>query len=181
MSDKDARPRNTKLRIVAVVAAALSAGALVIAITLAFATTADNANQPSWAGARYDAVHHPTFAGHPRMGSGQMMRGRSLHVHAGDYWFTLSTKHLVAGKVTLTAHNLGATVHDVMIERIPIKFSAPGAPIDMAAQGGVDGVAPGTAKTTNVVLTSGRYRVFCSVPDHYGAGQWADLTVDPRS
>ena len=68
-------------------------------------------------------------------------------------------------------------MHDVMIERLPIKLSAPAVPVDEAAQGGIDGLQPGSERETTVVLAPGRYAISCSVPGHYQAGQHAELTV----
>ena len=64
-----------------------------------------------------------------------------------------------------------------MLERTPIEFSGPGAPVDEAAPYGVDGLEPGTTKTTEIMLTPGRWEVFCSVAGHYQAGQHQILTV----
>ena len=164
--------RSTKrhLAVAAVtVAGVIYAGLFITALAIVFST---RGGEPSVrVGPRFTADDHPAFA---RVGAGP---ARTVSVHVGDYWFKLSTDRVPAGRITLTARNVGATVHDVMIERVPIKLSAPGVPVDMAAQGGFDGLAPNSARRTTVVLTPGRYAIFCSVPGHYQAGQHGELTV----
>jgi uncharacterized cupredoxin-like copper-binding protein len=100
-----------------------------------------------------------------------------LDVSVGDYWFRPSSKRLKAGVYRFATHNYGVVQHDVMIERAPIKFSAPGAPIDEAAPFGVDGLQPASSKATTVMLTPGRWEIFCSVPGHYQSGQHETVEV----
>lgn len=152
-----------------IIAGVVYAGLFITALAIVYSTRGGEQSVP--AGPRFTASDHPVFA---RASAGQ---ARTVSVHVGDYWFRLSTDRIPAGRITLTARNLGATVHDVMIERVPIKLSAPGVPVDMAAQGGFDGLQPGSARRTTVVLAPGRYAIFCSVPGHYQAGQHGELTV----
>lgn len=100
-----------------------------------------------------------------------------LKVLVGDYWFKPSARRLRAGTYRFVAHNYGGVGHDVMVERTPIKLAAPGAPIDEAAPYGVDGLEPGTTKSIEIMLTPGRWEIFCSVAGHYQAGQHQILTV----
>lgn len=161
--------RATKLRIAAVAVGLLWAAALAAAVGIVLVTRDDDRwDSPV---TRFSAASHPGFAQRGRESD------RKVTVHAGDYWFKLSTPRVTAGRVTLTARNLGGTRHDVMIERLPIKFSAPGVPVDEAAQGGLDMLASGAARTTTLVLTPGRYGVFCTAPGHFRAGQHGELTV----
>jgi uncharacterized cupredoxin-like copper-binding protein len=103
-----------------------------------------------------------------------------LNVAIGDYWFKAGKTRLPAGVYTFKARNYGVVQHDIMIERMPIMFSAPGAPLDKAAPYGLDGMEPGMTKSTKVVLTAGRWELFCSVPGHYQAGQRQIITVYGR-
>lgn len=121
------------------------------------------------------AGHH-MYAGHitPRPHNGQ------LTVLVGDYWFKPSARRVRAGVYRLVARNYGVIPHDVMVERTPIRFSAPGVPIDEAAPFGVDDLQPGMTKTTKVMLTPGRWEIFCSVGGHYQAGQHDIVSVHGR-
>lgn len=67
-----------------------------------------------------------------------------------------------------------------MIERVPIKLSAPGTPIDAAAPFGLDGMQPGMTKSTRIMLTAGKWELFCSVPGHFQSGQHQIITVYGR-
>lgn len=121
-----------------------------------------------------------TVSSAQRMDAGHMTpsaRRGELNVAVGDYWFTPSTQRLRAGVYRFVARNYGVVGHDVMVERMPIRFSAPGAPVDEAAPFGVDGLKPGMTKTTKVRLSAGRWEIFCSVAGHYQAGQHQIITV----
>ena len=100
-----------------------------------------------------------------------------LEVAVGDYWFKPSAQRLHAGVYRFVARNYGVVQHDVMVERTPIKMEGPGAPIDEAAPYGVDGLQPGMAKSTTIMLRAGRWEVFCSVAGHYQSGQHRYITV----
>jgi uncharacterized cupredoxin-like copper-binding protein len=119
---------------------------------------------------------HHMYAGHVTPNA----RRGDLEVLVGDYWFKPSTHRLRAGVYRFVAHNYGIVQHDVMLERTPIRFSAPGTPVDEAAPYGVDGLQPGMTKSTTVMLTAGRWEVFCSVAGHYQSGQHQILTVYGR-
>lgn len=119
------------------------------------------------------AGHHHMLASHLTPAAGPQV----LDVAIGDYWFKPSSNRLRTGAYTFKAHNYGSIPHDVMIERTPIKMSAPGAPIDEAAPYGLDGMEPGLTKATKVMLTAGRWELFCSLPGHYVAGQREIITV----
>lgn len=100
-----------------------------------------------------------------------------LDVAIGDYWFKPSTVRLRAGEYVLKARSYGVESHDIMIERTPIRFSTPGAPLDAAAPYGLDGVDPGTTRSAKIMLTPGTWELFCSVPGHYRAGQHERITA----
>ena len=126
------------------------------------------------------AVLRPPMPGHgmvmPSDVGAMPMRGE-LEVHVGDYWFKPSSRTLKAGAYTFAAHNHGVIPHDVMLERVPIKFASPGRPVDEAAPFGLDGLDPGKDLRTRVTLTPGKWELFCSVSGHYMAGQHAVITV----
>lgn len=119
------------------------------------------------------------FAGHHMEPSHVVARAHrgELKVLVGDYWFKPSARRLHAGVYRFTAKNDGVIQHDVMIERTPIKFSAPGAPIDEAAPYGIDDLQPSTTKSAKIMLDAGQWELFCSVPGHYQSGQHERITV----
>lgn len=141
------------------------------------------------AGAAIWATRQPREAQQPRAvvmpGHGQVMptdvkavaRPDELKVMVGDYWLKSSALRLRAGRYTFIAQNVGVIPHDVMVERAPIKMSAPGQPVDGAAPFGVEGLVNGTTKRTTVTLDAGTWELFCSVPGHYEAGQHMTIQV----
>jgi len=151
--------------------------AVLAAIISAFVITrpggsSDNASQP---------VAHGQIM--PGMGSvmpenlSVPLTAGQLDVAIGDYWFKASRVRLRAGIYLFKARNYGVESHDIMIERTPIKLTEPGAPIDSAAPYGLDGLDPGMTKTRKIMLTPGKWELFCSIPGHYQAGQRESITV----
>ena len=169
MPDQEPSSRLARVNPVVFILAAM----LVVFVVVGALVLATRGGESSRAGA--PAGHH-MYAGHvnPTAQKGE------LQVLVGDYWFKPSSHRVRAGVYRFSAHNYGVTQHDVMVERMPIKFSAPGAPVDEAAPYGVDGLWPGMTKRTRVMLTAGRWEVFCSVPGHYQAGQHQVITVYGR-
>lgn len=100
-----------------------------------------------------------------------------LNVAMGDYWFKAGTTRLRAGSYTFKARNYGVVPHDIMVERTPIKLSAPNTPIDAAAPYGLEDMQPGATASVEIMLGPGRWELFCSVPGHYEAGQRQVITV----
>ncbi|MBI5105130.1 MAG: hypothetical protein HZB46_09145 [Solirubrobacterales bacterium] len=126
---------------------------------------------------------HPVMPGHGAVMPTDVTpvaRHGQFAVDVGDYWFKPSSRRLRAGRYQLVVRSYGITGHDVMIERTPIEMSAPGQPVDEAAPYGVDGLEPGTRRSTSVVLGPGRWEVFCSVGGHYLAGQHFTIDVSGR-
>ena len=157
---------------VAVILALLIGVAVPVAIVLA--VHGDHADDASVPDAPVMAGHGTVMPTDVRVSGGV----RLLAVGVGDYWFKPSSRRLAAGRYTLSARNYGILPHDVMIERTPIEFSAPGQPVDEAAPYGVEELEPGAAKSSGeVVLGPGRWVLFCSLPGHYTAGQRAVIDV----
>ncbi|UVK47545.1 hypothetical protein BPNPMPFG_003332 [Mesorhizobium sp. AR07] len=46
-------------------------------------------------------------------------------------------------------------------------------------KGEVSELDPGKSGTLTVDLKAGKYLLICNVPGHYGAGMWAEFTVNP--
>lgn len=122
------------------------------------------------------------------MGSGMMGRRtaaagkaalgpRSVSVTLGEMYVKPSRMTISAGKVTFVAHNTGMLTHELMIEKLPMKMSGPGKPIESAAQGMIDDMGHGGSGKMTLKLTPGTYELFCNVPGHYASGQHALFTV----
>jgi uncharacterized cupredoxin-like copper-binding protein len=117
--------------------------------------------------------------GHGRFSSAQVAAAAkgTVYVQLGDYWAAPTVGSVRAGKVTFVASNVGRVPHELMIERMPIKFDAPMQPNEDAAQGMIDDMAPGHSGRMSLRLSPGTYMLFCNAPGHYVAGQHTTFTV----
>ncbi|BCG94660.1 cupredoxin domain-containing protein [Mesorhizobium sp. 131-2-1] len=92
-----------------------------------------------------------------------------------------------AGEVTFKVTNDSKdTVHEMIV----MYLADPGKPLpyleaenrvdeDRAGdKGEVSELDPGKSGTLTVELKAGKYLLICNVPGHYGAGMWAEFTVD---
>ena len=161
---------------VLIVVAVLAAAALPTGIVL----LARGSDDDVAAAYRHSSNTRPVMPGHGLVMPSDvhaMARAGELVVDVGDYWFKPSSRSLRAGRYRLAVHNYGVIQHDVMVERTPIKFSAPGQPVDEAAPYGVDGLMPGMRKSASMVLGPGRWEIFCSVGGHYMSGQHVVINV----
>jgi uncharacterized cupredoxin-like copper-binding protein len=95
----------------------------------------------------------------------------------GEMFVRPSVTSVPAGKVTFKATNTGNLVHELMVERMPMKFDSPGHPTESAALGMINDMDPGKSGQMTVKLTPGKYMLFCNVPGHYAGGQHTVLTV----
>ena len=93
-----------------------------------------------------------------------------------------------AGEVTFKVINDSKdTVHEMIV----MFLAEPGKPLpyleaenrvdeDKAGdKGEVSELDPGKSGSLTVELKAGKYLLICNVPGHYGAGMWAEFTVDP--
>ncbi|WP_245483369.1 plastocyanin/azurin family copper-binding protein [Mesorhizobium sp. M7A.F.Ca.US.002.01.1.1] len=93
-----------------------------------------------------------------------------------------------AGEVTFNVKNDSKdTVHEMIV----MYLAEPGKPLpyleaenrvdeDKAGdKGEVSELDPGKSGSLTVELKAGKYLLICNVPGHYGAGMWAEFTVDP--
>jgi uncharacterized cupredoxin-like copper-binding protein len=110
---------------------------------------------------------------HGRFTSEQMAAAAkgTVYVQLGDYWAAPTVGSIRAGKVTFIAKNVGQVPHELMVERMPMKFDSPMHPNEDAAQGMIDDMEPGQSGRMTVRLSPGRYMLFCNAPGHYAAGQ----------
>ena len=132
-------------------------------------------------------INMPYTGGSSGMGAG-MMSGAAqsspvvngahvIGVQLGEMWVRPSVTSVPAGKVTFKATNSGSLVHELMVERMPIKFDAADKPTESAAQGMIEDMDPSKSGQMTLKLTPGKYMLFCNVPGHYAAGQHTVLTV----
>ena len=102
---------------------------------------------------------------------------RTVNVALGEMYVRPSRSTITAGKVTFVARNTGMLTHELMIERMPMKMSGPGKPIESAAQGMIADMGHGGTGKMTMKLTPGTYMLFCNVPGHYASGQHTPFTV----
>ncbi len=125
------------------------------------------------------------------MGMTQMMGGTApMGAHM---MLRISAVTVPAGQVSLVASNLGWRTHELVIlklaagaatgRRVPAtngKVSETGSLGEASrscGSGRGDGITSGSAGWTTLTLTPGRYELFCNLPNHYGDGMYAQLTV----
>ncbi len=87
-----------------------------------------------------------------------------------------------AGKVTVTAPNVGNVVHELVL----LKTDADPAKLPTKADGSVDestsvgeiaDVEAGATKKVTLDLQPGTYAMVCALPGHYQSGMYGSLTV----
>ena len=102
---------------------------------------------------------------------------RTVNVTLGEMYVKPSRSSITAGKVTFVAHNKGMLMHELMIEKLPMKMSGPGKPVESAAQGMIQDMQGGESGKMTVKLSPGTYELFCNVPGHYASGQHTLFSV----
>jgi uncharacterized cupredoxin-like copper-binding protein len=100
-----------------------------------------------------------------------------INAQLGEMYVRPSVTSVPAGKVTFKATNAGNLTHELMVERMPIKFDSANNPTESAAVGMIDDMAPGDSGQMTLTLKPGQYMLFCNVSGHYAAGQHRVLTV----
>ena len=117
--------------------------------------------------------------GHGRFSSAQVAAAKhgTIFVQLGDYWAAPTVSSIRAGKVTFVARNVGRVPHELMVERMPMRFDSPMHPNEDAAQGMIDDMGPGHGGRMTMHLRPGRFMLFCNAPGHYAAGQHMMFTV----
>lgn len=102
---------------------------------------------------------------------------RTVDVQLGEMFVRPGVASISAGKVTFVARNTGGLIHELMIERAPLKMDGPGRPTESAAQGMIKDMQPGQRGRMTLRLRPGTYVLFCNVTGHYAAGQHTPFTV----
>jgi uncharacterized cupredoxin-like copper-binding protein len=106
-----------------------------------------------------------------------MVTERDFHISA--------PAHLSAGDVTLTIHNHGPDVHELIVVRtnsahLPLRTD--GLTVDeedlsdMTA-GALEPGSPGSVRTLRLHLAPGRYEFFCNMAGHYLGGMHTSVVV----
>lgn len=169
--------------LLSVVALAVGIGALVVALgagsdtTTGSAATSARAETPARSGTTMGSTAATGMmtggGGHGSFSSAMMSaaaRG-TVYVQLGDYWAAPAVSTVRAGRVTFVVKNVGRVPHELMVERMPIKFDSPMHPNEGAAQGMIDDMGPGHGGRMTMRLRPGTYMLFCNAPGHYTAGQ----------
>ena len=93
-----------------------------------------------------------------------------------------------AGEVTFNVKNDSKdTIHEMIVmymadptKPLPYVDAEKRVDEDKAGdKGEVSELDPGKSGTLTVELKAGKYLLICNVPGHFGAGMWAEFTVDP--
>src|SRR5919197_2943343 len=167
--------------ILSIVAVAIGVGALIIALANGSGDTSTMSGTSMGPGsaAKPSTAAMMGAAGHGRFTSSMMgaaAQGK-VYVQLGDYWVAPAVSSVRAGKVTFIANNVGRIPHELMVERMPMKFDAPMRPNEEAAQGMIEDMDPGKGGQMTMRLRPGTYMLFCNLPRHYVAGQHTTFTV----
>lgn len=101
----------------------------------------------------------------------------TVYAQLGEFWVAPAVASVRAGKVTFKAKNVGRMTHELMVERMPMKFTAPNEPNEKAAQGMINDMKPGASGSMTLKLKPGMYTLFCNLPGHYAAGQHLTFRV----
>jgi hypothetical protein len=83
-----------------------------------------------------------------------------VYVQLGDYWAAPTVASVRAGKVTFIATNVGRVPHELVVERMPMRFDSPMHPTENAAQGMIEDMAPGHSGRMTMRLRPGTYMLF---------------------
>jgi uncharacterized cupredoxin-like copper-binding protein len=170
--------------VLSVLALALSIGAFVVALS----NDSGGMNRSTMPGAMGQSrVTNGTASGGMMAGGGAQGRFTSTMVAAGakgtvyaqlgEYWVAPSVRTVRAGKVTFIATNVGKLPHELMVERMPIRFDSAMHPTEDAAQGMIEDMDAGATGRMTLQLHPGMYMLFCNVTGHYAAGQHTVLKV----
>jgi uncharacterized cupredoxin-like copper-binding protein len=117
--------------------------------------------------------------GHGKFTAAQVAAAKhgTVYVQLGDIWVAPTVPSVKSGKVVFKANNVGKLEHELMVERMPMKFDAPMQPNEDAAQGMIPDMDGGGHGQMTMRLKPGRYMLFCNVQGHYAAGQHIPFTV----
>lgn len=112
----------------------------------------------------------------------------ALEIGMGDNFFDPKDVTADAGSVTISAHNDGVSVHELVLAKTnadpaDLPTTSDGAADEAklesegAGAGEIADVEPGASKEGTLKLSPGRYVMYCNVPGHYADGMYGSLTV----
>jgi uncharacterized cupredoxin-like copper-binding protein len=164
--------------VLSLAALALSIGALVVAFG-AKNDTPGVMSPGTMTGSGAQSSMMAGSGGHGRFTSAMMAAAAhgKVYVQLGDYWAGPAVPSVRSGAVTFVAKNVGRVPHELMVERMPMKFDAPMQPDEGAAQGMIEDMDPGDSGRMTMSLEPGSYMLFCNVAGHYAAGQHMTFAV----
>ena len=142
-------------------------------------STSSSSSMPAAMNSTATAGSMMGVGGHGKFTPAQVAAAKrgAIYVQLGDIWAAPAVASVPAGKITFHAYNVGRLTHELMIERMPMKFDAPMQPNEDAAQGMIQDMPGGGHGRMTVRLKPGRYVLFCNVEGHYAAGQHIPFTV----
>jgi uncharacterized cupredoxin-like copper-binding protein len=114
--------------------------------------------------------------------------GAALEIKMDDYSFAPKNGQAKAGKTVITAPNVGAVEHELVLFRTdmnPAKLpteadgSVDEEKLDEVAEeaGEIADVEAGASKSETFDLKPGKYVMFCNLPGHYAMGMYGTLNV----
>jgi uncharacterized cupredoxin-like copper-binding protein len=114
--------------------------------------------------------------------------GAALEIKMDDYFFAPKDGQAKVGKTVITAPNVGAVEHEMVLFRTnmnPAKLpteadgSVDEEKLDEVAEEGgeIADVEAGDTKSETFDLKPGKYVMFCNLPGHYALGMYGTLTV----
>jgi len=172
--EKRFEQRLQKSQIATLVASIVAFVVAATALGVALANKSDNTTvvtRGGQAAVGQGAVHRATGAAQA------VATSRTVKAELGEMFVRPNATSISAGKVTFVAHNGGKVVHELMVERTPLKMDGPGRPNEKAALGMIEDLDPGASGKVTLNLKPGTYQLWCNVPGHYAAGQHTTFTV----
>ncbi|MBK5218384.1 MAG: hypothetical protein JJE35_01160 [Thermoleophilia bacterium] len=121
-------------------------------------------------------------------GAGGGVKGATLEIKMGEFYFNPKNATAKAGPTTIEAPNEGSVEHELVVFKTnmnPAKLPTEAngevneEKMDKVAEGAgeIPDVEAGDTKSGDFKLTPGKYVMFCNLPGHYTAGMYGTLTV----
>jgi len=107
--------------------------------------------------------------------------GNALTIKMSEFAFTPKDSNAKAGKVTITAPNVGNTVHELVVLKTaadPARLPKKNGKVDESTSvGEIADVGAGETKKHTFDLAPGTYAIVCALPGHYEGGMYGSITV----
>jgi uncharacterized cupredoxin-like copper-binding protein len=153
----------------------------VVALALALAgcgsddTTSSNSSSASGGGATGKSAFGASGAQGATPRSGQTLTAQL------DEWRITTKEEIVkSGKVKVTANNIGASAHELVLLKTDKPADDLGRKSEVSEKdsvGEVPTVAGGASRSVTLDLEPGNYALICNLPGHYVQGMNTSLTV----